>query len=194
MGHMQGEGITRFETGYKLTGWYESDYLCGEGSLFQYDHLLFEGNFVKSIPDGQGTFYSHCGEIIYSGLFTKGFIDETNDAHIARVGLFKESCITPDYDMLTESAQTGGNLHAKLSGTVSDVLESGGLAVTCNFIMELPDGNMVGVSYNLSEGERPVSPGDKDDVWGIADCLVTHSYAQVSIPEIEAWDVQDSIN
>lgn len=194
VGHMQGEGMTTFETGYKETGWYENDYLSGQGSLYQQDQLLFEGEFLSNIPNGQGTLYSYCGEAIYTGEFTEGFIDETEEARQIRVRQFKQDCETPEFDALYESAQNIGSLRAQVSGTVYNVYEMDEAGYDSSFIMELSGGNIVCVAYHLSVGERPVAAGKEVTVWGIADYLYTYETeagTQAAIPMIEAWDVMD---
>ena len=194
MGHLQGEGTTTFETGLKETGWYENDYLSGQGSIYQQDQLLFEGEFVLNNPNGQGTRYSYCGEVIYTGMFTEGFIDETEQARRQRVGQFKQGCETPDYDALNESAQNTGSLRAQVSGTVYYAYEMDEDGYESSFFLELAGGNMVYVAYQLSVGEAPVTTGKKVSVWGIADYVYTYETEageQASIPMIEAWDVMD---
>ncbi len=201
MGHMQGEGMTIFDTGHSEAGWYENDYLNGQGSLYQDDRPIYEGGFAANIPEGQGTLYSFCGEIIYSGQFTEGFIDETNEARHERVAQFKSNCETPDYDAMMESADNADGLRAQISGTVVYVYEMDEAGYDSSFIVELTGGDMVCVDYHLSVGETPVAMGKDVTVWGMADYLYTYPtdiYAdgtnpsrQVSIPLIEAWNVAD---
>jgi hypothetical protein len=194
MGHMQGEGTTTFETGYKEAGWYENDYLTGEGSIYQDEHLLYEGAFVQNIPDGEGTLYTYSGDVIFSGSFAEGFIDETDEDRRARLALFKEDCGTPDYDALTESATNGDGLRAKATGTVYYVFEPEESDYITSFIVDMQGGSLLCVSYHLSAGETAPAVGKKVTVWGIADCLYTYETdegAQSTLPTIEAWDVMD---
>lgn len=194
MGHMRGQGTTAFESGYRETGWYENDNLNGQGSLYQDDLLTYEGLFTDNIPNGQGTLYSLCGEVIFSGNFSDGFIDETQEARAERLGFFREGCETRDYAELMESAQNGGGLKAKLSGTVYYVYEADEFGYDIGFILDMPDGNIVYVSYRLSVGETSVKTGKKVTVWGVADypyAYRTDSGAEAAIPLIEAWDVMD---
>ena len=194
MGHLYGQGTTTFETGYKETGWYENDNLNGQGSLYQDDVLTFEGGFTDNIPDGQGTLYSYCGEIIFSGSFSRGFIDETEEARNARVAAFKEGCATQDYSAILESATNGSALRTRVSGTVYYVFEADEGECDSSFVMDEPGGNLVCVSYRLSVGEAAVAPGKQVTVWGIGDYMFTYETetgGQESLPMLEAWNVMD---
>ena len=193
-GHLYGEGTTTFETGYMEVGWYEDDNLNGQGSLYQDGRLTYEGEFSGNIPDGQGTLYSYCGEVIFSGSFSEGYIDETEEARGARLADFKQTCEARDYEALVESAAEGDALRAKLSGTVYYVFEPDESGYDSSFFMDEPEGNLVCVSYRLRVGENAVAPGKKVIVWGIADYLYTYETetgSQASLPMIEAWDVMD---
>ena len=192
-GHMQGEGTTTFETGYKETGWYENDYLTGQGSIYQQDQLLFEGEFSMNVPNGQGTLYSYCGEVIFTGNFADGFIDETGEAREARIVPFKQGCETPDYTALLESAESGGDLRVQVSGIVYYAYETEASGYDSSFILDM-GGKMVYVSLHLSTGETPIAAGKRVTVWGIADYVYTYETeagTQASLPMIEAWDVMD---
>jgi hypothetical protein len=193
MGHLMGEGTTTFETGYKETGWYENDNLNGQGSLYQDDVRTYDGEFTDNTPDGQGTLYSYCGEVIFSGSFSQGYIHETVEARAARLTAFKEGCERQDYAAIQQSATDGNALKVRLSGMVYDVSEDEG-GYDSSFIMDDPEGNAVGVSYRLSVGEASIEPGKRVTVWGIADYLSefeTETGGQESLPMVEAWDVRD---
>ncbi len=199
-GHMCGEGATTFETGYAETGWYDNDYLSGQGTARQDGRILYEGAFTDSIPDGEGTLYSYSGEAIYSGSFDYGYIDETKEARDIRVERIKQQCAAAQYDELYESAQNEDGAYVRVTGEVACVTDTeaeyeSGFVVTCQGGVNSGYVNQVYVSYHLSVGEKPVLEGQTVTVWAQAACLDTADEKDgpmSSLPLIEAWDVKDT--
>ncbi len=191
-GHMEGQGTTTFETGYKETGWYERDSLNGEGATYWDDKLQYEGEFAANAPDGQGKLYSLCGELIFAGHFSEGYIDETQDARRERLSDFRERCVQAAYSDMEQSAAEGGDVRTVISGRVLYVFESD-FPYQSSFLVECEGGDIC-VSYHLSVGEDTVAAGESITVWGIADDEFTYETdagTEESMPMIEAWDVRN---
>lgn len=196
-GHMYGEGSTMFDSGYSEAGWYEDDNLNGQGKLFQDERLTYEGGFVQNIPDGQGTIYSYSGDIIYSGNFDQGYIDETEDARTERMNGFRQQCDPVNYSELYTRAQNEDGSFIQITGTVVYLADSEDFAYECSFVIS--GQNFVGtdavyVHYHLNKGEKRIMEGQQVTVWAQVSYLSTSESedgASVSMPFIEAWNVVD---
>ena len=195
-GHMYGEGSTIFDTGYSEAGWYENDNLNGQGRQFQDERLTYEGEFVQNMPEGQGMLYSYCGDIIYAGSFTQGYINETDTARAERMSALRSQCDTPDYSELFERAQNKDGSYVQVTGTVI-YMGSSDFSYECNFIIgsqDLSSADMIYVYYRLSEGETRVSEGQQVTVWAQISYLYSTESVDgltLSMPFIEAWNVVD---
>jgi hypothetical protein len=195
-GHMYGEGSTIFESGYSEAGWYENDNLNGQGQQFQDERLMYEGEFVQNVPEGQGTLYSYSVDTVYSGSFAQGYIDETEQARSERMSAVKKQCETVDYSGLYERAQNEDGSFVQLTGTVVYISGSD-FDYESNFLIggqSLSETELIQVHYRLSKGEEQVTEGEQVTVWAQV-CRLSTSEAEdgttVSFPTVEAWNVVD---
>jgi len=196
-GHLYGEGSTLFDSGYSEAGWYEDDNLNGQGKQFQDERLIYEGGFVQNIPDGQGTLYSYSGDVIYSGNFDQGYIDETQETRADRMKAFRHQCESAGYDKIYAHAQSEDGAYVQVTGTVVYMAGSDEDSYECSFIIggqSLSDTDVINVHYYLSKDEKRISEGQQVTVWAQVSYLYTYEAEDgttMTLPFIEAWNVVD---
>ncbi len=197
-GHFNGQGTTTWEDGYSETGMYRDDYLNGEGKEYLYGSLRYEGTYTDAYHNGQGTLYNHHGEVIFSGSFNYGFIQETPDARNARVGAFKDQSVPVTGNDLYQACETETSVHAAITGTVFDIfVYDVDDQYYCDFLMYeqgIEDSaHIVLVYYRLTEGEPMVTDGQSVTVWGTTEYLYSYtsnSDEYLTVPLLEAWSVE----
>lgn len=197
-GHFNGQGTTTWEDGYSETGMYRNDYLNGEGKEYLYGSLRYEGTYTDAYHNGQGTLYNHHGEVIFSGSFNYGYIQETPDARSARVGAFKDQSVPVTGSELYQACETETSIHAAITGTVFDIyVYDVNDQYYCDFLMYeqgIEDtAHIVLVYYRLTEGEPMVTDGQSVTVWGTTEYLYSYtsnSDEYLTVPLLEAWSVE----
>ena len=197
-GHFEGQGATGWEDGFAEAGEYKNDLLNGEGQEYWYDVLRYQGSYTDGVENGTGTLYNHHGEVIFTGTFNYGFIQETTEARSARVGAFKDLCIPATWDELYASCESEIGIYTQITGTVFDVFEYyEDQQYYCDFLM-YEQGveettRIVQVYYRLSEGQSIVTVGQTVSVWGTTEYLYSYtsnSNEAIVAPLIEAWSVE----
>ena len=154
----------------------------------------YRGNVLGDRFEGAGTLYNGRGDIIYSGMFSQGFFDETPEARAQRLVSFKQSCVSTAMQDIYEAAQAGAGMHVCLRGRVFQY-NSGKTPDEYGFLMYFEDAQypdaVLGVNYHLGAGEGRVCAGRTATVWGSVEGMASSGVAGEMIPYIEAWDVQD---
>ncbi len=74
-GHFEGAGKTVWSDGYVMEG-PKRPPRRGRPEL-EGNRLVHEGNYAEDEHDGKGTFYNLYRDVIYSGAFSNGFLDES---------------------------------------------------------------------------------------------------------------------
>lgn len=195
-GHFEGNGKLSWDDGFRQEGTFQNDALNGQGKEYLDDNLLYEGNYADSNYDGQGTLTNYHGDVIYKGLFVKGFYTETADARKARLEPFKAQASEMSYPDVNDNAKNETGKKVKMSGQVYQVYENNAdQGCFSDFVMILnSDPNqLVQVYYRLNAGEKPLTENQKVTVWGTIEYLYTETTEdgkEVTIPNIEAWSVE----
>ena len=108
----------------------DSDLIEGKGYIR--DTLAYEGDFTSYKFDGEGTFYNHKGEEVYTGPFTAGapsdqdaFIAATRDIH---------------YDDYAKDMDTYRADPVRFKGEIIQLWEDDGSGVR-NYVVSLDDSN-----------------------------------------------------
>lgn len=194
-GHHAGAGKTVWSNGYMDEGMYKDDYLNGEGRTYKDNKLLYEGEYTDDEYDGQGTLYNQHGDVIYSGSFDTGFLDESAADRKARLTPFKKQCVSMSYkDMMNGGDQLEG-AKIKVTGTISETYdEDKGDEEWFEFYMYIGNkkDDYVGVDYILSTGEKTFKEGDKVTMWGTLVSIYTDTDGskEYTYPYFEAYSVE----
>lgn len=197
-GHFNGQGSTTWDTGYVETGEYQNDYLNGEGQKSTDGIVFFEGTMADGIPNGMGTIYNSHGEVVYTGSFAYGFIQESAENRSTRIGAFKDQCIAPTYQELYQACSDQMSIRSQMTGTVFQVyVYEDDEQYYCDFLMyeqgKEEAGRIIEVYYRLSEGEAKITEGQSVTVWGTSEYLYTYESNAgdtLTVPHMEAFSVE----
>lgn len=195
-GHFDGRGNTTWADGFKETGTYANDELNGLGSEYQDNALLYEGLFRDGIHNGQGRLYDIAGKVIYDGIFTSGYLDETSEARALRLTPFMEQCQTIDFGDYEDDPAAYEGSDIVLEGEIYDV----GLAVEgeeyfCDiWVFEKgKSSRIMSITYVYSIGEPLFQNGDTIEIWGTFSGTYTYTFddgTQETMPTVQAWNIQ----
>lgn len=197
-GHMEGEGLTYWDTGWTETGTYVGDKLNGYGEEYTDTFVVYQGNFVDNEYDGFGTYYDSNGEIVFEGNWTTGFIAETADERAVRVQAFKDTCSPMSAADMITACETFSAAHVQFSGTILQVyVYDDGYNYYCDFLLYV-DGvedtaQVVEVYYRLSSGEIPFVEDQTVTVWGSTQSITQYTSEggeEMYVPNIEARSVE----
>ena len=198
-GHFNGDGVQSFEDGYEEGGYYVDDYLTGEGWESWYGILQYQGGYQDSYYHGEGTLYNFHGEIVYSGAFNNGLLQETAEARASRVGAFKDISSPATAADLYTSCENETSLWAQVNGVIFDVyyFNRDDNPSYCEFLMYESgiedETHIVNVFYTLSEGEALPTDGQSVTVWGSTEYLYTYNSSsdqELTVPLLEAWSIE----
>jgi len=120
-GHLFGQGTTVWEDGFSNGGWYENDLLNGEGWESWYGVLQYEGGYLDSEYNGQGTYYNYYSEIIYSGAFNSGIIQESVQDRLARIDSFKDQSTPSTVAELYSACEYEVSICAQVTGEIFQI-------------------------------------------------------------------------
>ena len=158
----------------------------------------YEGYVQDGCYEGKGTLFNTHGEVIYSGLFSGGRMDETAEARDNRINSFKTTCTATPMQVVVRNAQLHTGLHVRLSGHVSSTL-GGEYAGECLFRMYYENvkqsDTVIRVRYHLGRGESVVPAGADVIVWGSLDEMVPSGMAgsdETLVPFVSAWYVEEA--
>ena len=193
-GHMNGEGITVWDDGYKQTGTYANDSLNGQGAEYQDDILLYEGNYLNGIYQGQGKLLNCVGKTIYEGDFSKGYMNETSEARETRLATFMQQCQAIDFEEYANNNQAYIGQDILLTGKLFDVWLYEGEEYYGDFLVYEQDNtnNIVSVVYNYSVNETAFQEETMVNIWGTISGMYTYTTEdgrELTVPEIEAWNI-----
>lgn len=195
-GHFEGNGKLSWDDGFRQEGAFKNDALNGQGKEYLKDQLTYEGNYADSNYDGQGTLYNIRGDVIYKGLFVKGFYTENSDARKTRLEPFKAQTTEMSYAEINDNAKNETGKKVKITGQVYQVYENNAdQECFSDFIMMLNNdpNQLVQVYYRLNSGEKALTENQKVTVWGTVEYLYTGTTddgKEVTLPNIEAWSVE----
>ena len=197
-GHFNGQGTSVWEDGFATGGWYENDYLNGEGWESWYGVVQYAGEYLNGDYHGQGTYYNYHGEIIYSGTFYYGIIQESAQDRNARVGAFKDQSVPCTIDELYNACESEISIRAEVSGEIFQVFYYPESNPTLCEIRIYENGiqdaeHVIEIYYLLSEGEALPVEGQSVTVWGTTEYLFTYTTydgVDLTVPQLEAWSVE----
>jgi RNA polymerase subunit RPABC4/transcription elongation factor Spt4 len=197
-GHWFGQGATVWDNGVSIGGWYENDSVNGQGWERWSGVMRYEGGYLDSKYNGQGKLYNYHGEIVYSGPFIGGIIQESTQNRLARVGAFKNRSLPSAPAELYGACQKKISMRAYVSGKIFQILQYPESNPTYCTIKIYADGvnardNIVCVYYTLSEGEAVPKEGQMVKVWGTTEYLysyTTNAGDYLTTPLLEAWSVE----
>jgi len=197
-GHLYGDGTTVWEDGFSEGGWYEDDFLNGEGWESWYGILRYEGGYVDGYYHGQGTYYNYHGEIVYSGTFYYGIIQESAQDRSDRVGAFKDQSVPCTIDELYDACANEISIRAEVTGEIFQVFyypetdpTSCEIRIYLNGIQDAD--YVIEINYLLSEGEALPVEGQSVTIWGTTEYLYTYTTydgVDLTVPQLEAWSVE----
>ncbi len=194
-GHCTGEGTTIWEDGHVEGGIYSNDMLNGQGYSAYQDRLIHEGEYLNGEFHNQGTLYNYSsGEIIYTGSFNSGYIKETAENRLARVGAFKDQSIPSSVNELYDACASNTSIRSEISGTVFYVWQDDEYVYFQIYDngVESRD-TVISFEYYLSEGETVPYEGQSVTVWGTTEYLesyTTEDGTEMTVPMIMAWNVE----
>lgn len=195
-GHMNGEGITLWDDGFKEIGTYAGDYLNGQGAEYQGDILIYEGDFVNSVYHGQGKLLNIAGKTVYEGNFSYGFIDESTEERQARLAPFQQQCQTIAFEEYANNDQEYIGKDIQLTGRIFDVWEPyEGEEYYCDLLIYEQDNisNIARIVYYYGLNEAAFQDETIVNIWGTISGMYTYTTEdgrELTVPEIEAWSIQ----
>jgi len=197
-GHLSGQGTTVWEDGFSNGGWYENDLLNGEGWEIWYGVVQYEGGYLDGEYNGQGTYYNYHGEILYSGAFNNGFIAESAQDRLNRVGAFKDQSVPSTVAELYSACEYEVSVRAQVTGEIFDIYVYPETNPSyCEYLIYVDGvwdtGSIIKVFYTLSEGEPVLAEGQIVTVWGTTEYLYSYTTVDgeyLTVPLIEAWSVE----
>lgn len=194
-GHMDGEGTTLWDDGFKETGTYVNDYLDGRGAEYQDGILLYEGNYKNSIYHGQGKLLNITGKTMYEGNFSNGFVDEPAEAREARLAPFMEQCPKIEFEEYANNIQAYIGKDIQIAGKVFDVWQpEEGEEYYCDLLIydQENTNSILRVVYIYSLNEAAIQDETTVNIWGTIRGLYTYTTEdgrELTVPEIEAWNI-----
>ncbi len=198
-GHFNGNGTTEWADGFTEGGEYNNDYLNGEGWESWYGAIQYEGGYLDSEYNGQGTYYNQHNEIVYSGSFQNGLINESADDRTARVGAFMDQSVPLDIGDLYGSCQEEVSMRVVTEGEIFDVYyyPADTNPSFCDMLIYEGDvrdtEHIICVFYALSIGEKPPAEGETATIYGTTEYLYTYNTVDgdtLTVPLLEAWSVE----
>jgi hypothetical protein len=198
-GHFSGSGTTVWDDGFTETGLYVNDTLNGQGQESWNGVLQYEGSYRNGEYHGQGTLYNSHSEIIYTGAFTDGLMQESAADRASRVGAFKDQTVPLDIGDLYGSCQEKVSMRVEMKGEIFDswYYPSDSDPYFCDFLIyEQGVQNVeriVCVYYWLSAGETPPADGQSVTVWGTTEYLYTYTTTdgdELTVPLLMAFSIE----
>ena len=193
-GHMNGDGSTSWSDGFSETGVYQDDYLTGQGSEYIDGVLRYSGSYSGGIYDGYGTLYDYLGNVLYTGNFADGFLQETAQAHASRMEAFKAQCQPLTYGNYVSNPDAYMGQKVVYTGQIYYVYEYDSSDYYFDFYLTDSTGyDSVLVLYRLYEGERIFAENDTVTVYGVFEGTYTYQAddgTYVTAAQIEAWGIQ----
>ncbi len=193
-GHLNGEGSTSWADGFTEMGTYADDYLNGAGSEYYNGVMQYEGNYAFGTFDGYGTMYDWNGEVVYAGMFSQGFRQESAETQAARVDPFKAQCQTLSYTEYLNNPDAHMGDKVTYTGIIYFIYDTSD-SIFDFYLTDETDHDSVLVLYRLNEGEDmfAFADGVTATAYGTFGGLYTYETVEgnyVTATMIYAWAVE----